>query len=189
MLTAYFEHSVGFRSDTNANLMQDVCFLTRDGRFPFILGADFNFPPGLWQDLSLHGDGIWTKQLGASVVIPEGSSHTCRTGGGQKPDIIDYFMVSARIRPLIEKCEVLKSVPWGPHYCVKLDLNIDFESVLSRQLVGKISRRSHHKVGATLEGPDPDLLEEADPTLWDAARLKMYFRRQKASLQFWAGNR
>ena len=33
LLTAYFEHSVGFRSDTNANLMQDVCFLTRDGRF------------------------------------------------------------------------------------------------------------------------------------------------------------
>ena len=32
LLTAYFEHSVGFRSDTSANLMQDVCFLTRDGR-------------------------------------------------------------------------------------------------------------------------------------------------------------
>ena len=43
LLTAYFEHSVGFRSDINANLMHDVCFLTRDGRFPFILGADFNF--------------------------------------------------------------------------------------------------------------------------------------------------
>ena len=85
----------------NANLMQDVCFLTRDGRFPFILGADFNLPPSLWQHLSLHGGGIWTKQLGASVVIPEGSSHTCRTGRGQKTDIID----------LIQKCEVIKSVP------------------------------------------------------------------------------
>ena len=172
LLTAYFEHWVGLRSDINANLMQDVCFLTRDGRFPFILGADFNFPPSLWQDLSLHGGGIWTKQLGASVVIPEGSSHTCRTGRGQKPDIIDYFTVSARIRPLIQKCEVIKSVPWGPHWGVKLVLNIDFESVLSRQLVGKISRRSHHKVGATHECPDTDLMEEADPALWDAARLK-----------------
>ena len=35
LLTAYFEHSVGFRSDTNVNLMQDVCFLTRDGGFQF----------------------------------------------------------------------------------------------------------------------------------------------------------
>ena len=100
-------------------------------------GADFNFPPSLWQDLTLHGGGIWIKQLDASVVIPEGSSHTCRTGTGQKPDIIDYFMVSACIRPLIQRCEVIKSVLWGPHYGVKLILNIDFESVLSRQLVGK----------------------------------------------------
>ena len=75
----------------------------------------------------------------------------------KKPDIIDYFMVSACIRSLIQKCEVIKSVTWGPHYGVKLVLNIDFESVLSRQLVGKISRRKHHKVGATLEGSDADL--------------------------------
>ena len=170
LLTAYFEHSVGFRSDTNANLMQDVSFLTRDGRFPFIRGADINFPPSLWQDLSLHGGGIWIKELGASVVILEGSSHTCRTGRGQKPDIIDYFMVSACIRPLMQKCEVIKSVPWGPHYGVKLVLNIDFESVLSRQLVGKISRRSHHKVRATHEGLDTDLMEEADPTLLDVGQ-------------------
>ena len=32
LFTAYFEHSVGFRSDTNANLMRDVCLLTRDGK-------------------------------------------------------------------------------------------------------------------------------------------------------------
>ena len=75
LLTAYFEHPVGFRSDINANLMHDVCFLTRDGKFSFIFGADFNFPPSLWQDLSPHGGGIWIKQLGASVVTPEGSSH------------------------------------------------------------------------------------------------------------------
>ena len=47
LFAAYFEHSVGFRSDFNAKLMQDVCFLTRDGKLPFILGADFNFPPSL----------------------------------------------------------------------------------------------------------------------------------------------
>ena len=143
LLTAYFEHPVGFRNDINANLMHDVCFLTRDGKFPFILGAGFNFPPSLWQDLSLQGGGIWIKQLGASVVTLEGSSHTSRTGRGQKPGIIDYFMVSACIRPLVQKCEVISSVPWGPHHGVKLVLNVYFESVLSRQLIGKISRLRH----------------------------------------------
>ena len=28
LLTAYFEHSVGLRSEIIANLMHDVCFLT-----------------------------------------------------------------------------------------------------------------------------------------------------------------
>ena len=79
----------------------------------------------------------------------------------------------------VKKCGVIKSVPWGAHYGVKLVLNIDFVSVLSRQLVGKISRSSHHKVGATLEGSDTDLLEEADPTLWDAARLQCTFKGRK----------
>ena len=45
--TAYFQHSVGFRSDINANLMQDVCFLTRDGKFPFIFGSGFPLPAKL----------------------------------------------------------------------------------------------------------------------------------------------
>ena len=167
LLTAYFEHSVGFRSDTNANF-----------------DARRVFSHGRWEVVSIHSgcglqlsakpmarsDSTWRWHLdqatGCIGVIPEGPSHTCRTGKGQKPDIIDYFMVSACIRPLIQRCEVIKSVPWGPHYGVKLVLNIDFESVLSRQLVGKISRRSHYKLGATLEGSDADLLEEADPALW-----------------------
>ena len=101
--TAYFEHSVGFRSDISANLMYDVCFLTRDGK---ILGADDNCPPSLWQDLSIHGGGLWIPKLGASVVAPVGSTHTCQTGRGQKPDIIDYFVVSTLIRSLIQ------SVKW-----------------------------------------------------------------------------
>ena len=88
-------------------------------------------------------------------------------------------MVSACIGPLIQKCEVIKSVPWGPHHGVKLVLNIDFESVLSRQLEGKISRRNHHRVGATLEVSDADLLDEADPSLWEAARLKCTFEGRK----------
>ena len=152
-----------------------------------------------WQGHTRHGQGDFVahsvfRALGrfpqrhqcqfASVVIPEGSSHTCRTGRGQKPDIIEYFMVSACIWPLIQKCKVIKSVPWGPHCGVKRVFNIDFEAVLSRQLDGKISRRSHHKVGATLEGSDADLLEEADPSLWNAARLKCTFEGRKPRCSF-----
>ena len=110
LFTASFGHSVGFRSDINANLVQDVYFLTRDGKLPFILGADFNFPPSLWQDLSMHGGSLWLRKLEASEDVPEGTTQTCRTGKGQKSDIIDYFLMSTLIRPLIQECEIVKSV-------------------------------------------------------------------------------
>ena len=42
---------------------------------PFTLGADFNFPPNLWQDLSMHGGSLGLRKLGTSVVIPEGTTH------------------------------------------------------------------------------------------------------------------
>ena len=83
---------------------------------------------------------------GRSLHIPEGSTHTCRTGKGQKPDIVDYFGV-------------------------KLVLNIDFESVVSRQLIGKISKRSRHKTNALL-GLNAHHTGDADPALWNEARRK-----------------
>ena len=46
-------------------------FSQETGKLPFILGADFNLPPRLWQDLSMHGGSLWVRKLGASVVIPE----------------------------------------------------------------------------------------------------------------------
>ena len=65
-------------------------------------------PPSLWQDLSLQtvsGPQSWERRWSLQWV-----PHTCRTGRGQKPDIIDCFLVSTLIRSLIHKCEVVKSV-------------------------------------------------------------------------------
>ena len=58
--------------------MQDVCSLTREGKLPFILGAEFHFPPSLWQDMSMHGGSLWIRELGASVVAELCSS--CSSG-------------------------------------------------------------------------------------------------------------
>ena len=117
LLTSSFEQPVGFRSEINVNLMHDVCFLTRDGRLPFIPGAYFNVPPSPGQDSTLHGGSLWLQKLEASVVTPVGSTHTCRTGRVQKPDITDYLLVSSRVRPFFffkkKKIEVVKSVLLG----------------------------------------------------------------------------
>ena len=54
------------------------------------------------------------KKLGASVVTLQFVPHM-----GQKPDIIDYCLVSTLNLPLIQKYEVVKSVPKDPHYGVR----------------------------------------------------------------------
>ena len=69
------------------------------------------------------------------------------------------------------------------HYGVKLVLNIDYESVVSRQLVEKISERSHLSTHALHKGHDTDQTEEADPTLWDEARRKCVFEGRKPRCQ------
>ena len=71
---------------------------------------------------------------------------------GQKPDIIDCCLVSTLNLPLVQKNEVVTSVPKDPHYGVRITLNIDFESVVSRQLIGKISKRRNRSTRALREG-------------------------------------
>ena len=127
---------------------------------------------------AVFGCGSW----GASVVILEGTIHTCRAGKGRKPDIIDYFLVSTLIRPLTQKCEIVKSVPWGPHYGVKLALNIKFGLVVSRQLIGKFSKRNRHNTNA-LQGQKTQHTEDADPALWNEARRNCVFEGKKPRCQ------
>ena len=51
-------------------------------------------------------------------------------------------------------------------------LNIDFESVVSRQLMRKISKRRNHSTQAPHDRQVSDQTEVADPALWDEARRK-----------------
>ena len=48
-------------------------------------------------------------------------------------------------------------------------LNINFESVVSRQLIGMISKRCRHNTNA-LQGQSTHHIEEAEPALWSEAR-------------------
>ena len=76
----------------------------------------------------------------------------------------------------------VKSGPWGPHNGVKLTLNINFGSVVSRQLVGKISKRNRHHTNA-LQGqstqPTQHIGTKQDATVSSKAK--------EASLPRWSG--
>ena len=83
LLTAYFEHSVSFRSDTNANLMQDVCFLTRDGRVSIHSGCGFQ----LSAKPMARSDSAWRWHLDQATGCIGGHSGRLLThvSHGQRP--------------------------------------------------------------------------------------------------------
>ena len=112
-------------------------------------------------------------------------THTCRVGKGQKPDIIDCFLVSTLIRPLLQKCEIVKSAPWDPHYGVKLTLSINFESVVSRQLIGKFSKWNRHNT-TVFQGQSTQYTGSRLSNL-ERNKAQLRLRRQEASLPEWSG--
>ena len=59
VLTTYFKHSVGFRSEIDANLMHDVCSLTRDGRRPLILAGGLQFSRLVWSKTCLFMEAVF----------------------------------------------------------------------------------------------------------------------------------
>ena len=74
----------------------------------------------------------------------------------------------------------MQSVLRGPHYGVRIVLNID----VSRQLKGKISkRRRNHSTHALHEGQETDQTEEANLTRWDEARRNCVFEGTKFRCQ------
>ena len=91
-----------------------------------ILGADFNMEPEKW-DMVVSP---WLDRLQAQLMAPTNLSHTCRAAEGHAGSLIDYFMVSSSVRPVISSCEVVLDTPWGPHYGVMLKISTDVNKVL-----------------------------------------------------------
>ena len=136
LLTAYFENSVGFHSDINATILGERISISHP-----VCGKTCLF----MQPAS--GSKSWEHRWSLQWV-----PHACRTGRGQKPDIIDYFLVSTLIRPLVQKCEVVKSVLWGQHNGARITLNTD-----SRQLMGKQqTKKPQHTCTPRRTGTEPN---------------------------------
>ena len=75
----------------------------------------------------------------------------------------------------MRNCEVTSL---GPHYGVKLTLNINFGSVVSRQLIGKFSKRNRHNTNV-LQGQNTQHTERVDPAIWNEARRNCVFEGKK----------
>ena len=59
------------------------------------------------------------------------------------------------------------SVPWSPQYAVRITLHMDFDSVVSRKLVGALSKRRNHNAEVPHARQGFGQSEGANPALED----------------------
>ena len=125
VLVAYFQDGEGFGC-RNLELLEEIEVITKRGKLPFILLADFNIEPEEWSKLA------WLERNGAAVIRPEGVEATCRKGRGT---LIDYAIVSKNIVPLVKSCQGVPKVPWAPHIGIRLVISAEPKKVLVRKLM------------------------------------------------------
>ncbi len=183
VLAAYFLSGGDLQSPTNIGILKQVDHLTRGGNTPFILGADFNFEECSWVESVFP----WLRKLQATTVSPDNSSYTCKQREGVQCKIIDYFMISVCLRPLVAQCKVVLDAPWGTHLGVWLQINTEIDAALAKQLIKPNKKKgdelrlaeqaaqdldsnsaSKGKGGNSKSNPlvEPD---NADPWLWKQA--------------------
>ena len=127
--------------------MYQVCVFAREMGNSHDLGSGLQFPAQLVAGLVYS----WRQPLGPHV------------GSIEKLDIIDYFLVTTHIRPLIQKRDVVKSVSWCPHYGVRLVLNVD----------SRIDARMHSKKDRLMEQT-----QQADPVTLGRSKTQVCLPRQ-----------
>ena len=127
------------------SLFKQVADITQNGKYPFIILADFNATP---QEVgSLH----YLHTLQASVVTT--GEPTCFQG--EEASTIDFCVMSDKLLPCIQSLRVIPEVPWSPHALLELTLNKSFEvaCVDKQEVVCDLV-----KVPELIEGLDEDEL-------------------------------
>ena len=120
------------REGINHSLFQRVADITKNGKYPFIILADFNAKPE--EVGSLH----WMHSL-SSTVLTTGEP-TCFSGEGEST--LDFVVCSDVLLPTVKGLKVISEVPWGPHALLELTIDKGFESasVDKQELLTSLSK-------------------------------------------------
>ena len=81
-------------------------------------------------------DKAWLDFMNAELITVSNSDFTCRgklgeTGGS----MIDYFIISKKLVPLVRLLVAVFDVPWGPHFGLTLTLYAKPSEVWQRILI------------------------------------------------------
>ena len=121
-IAAYWTCGIGMTGENITKASQIMAFLMKHN-LPFIILADWNMQP---DELKSSG---FLRKIGGEVLVPKGVMSTCSSGR-----MLDYGVVSLRLRPSIEDLDPVLSVPWSSHLGLRLRLRKTPRSTRVREL-------------------------------------------------------
>ena len=82
------------------------------------------------------GDKNWLDFMNAEILTVGNSTFTCRgKEGAIGGSMIDYFIMSKNLVPLVRQLVAVFDVPWGPHFGLSLTLHARPSEVWQRILI------------------------------------------------------
>ena len=115
LINAYFYTTEGL-SERNWAILGAIGIFTHSLGIPWILAADFNMSPDV---IAASG---WLESVAGSLVFPQ--DVTCHAKGAGS--IIDYFVVSSNIKPLVKSIRTKKATTNKVHDPVVLTMTGDY---------------------------------------------------------------
>ena len=107
------------------DLLKGVAAVSRNGKTPFILAADFNVPA---QEVQT----CWAlEQLQAVTFSPTNCTETCFSGSTANGTSIDYVVCSKILAPYIGVIKRIADTPWSPHFALWFYVNLESDSILT----------------------------------------------------------
>lgn len=111
-------------TDDNLNILRQLQVLQSLVNMPLILAGDWNCTP---QELAATG---WLEECMLVPCVPDVAS-TCTVGDR----VLDFFVISHCLQPLVKAVTADFEVPWKPHCAVRLDIYARPRAVMCRRLV------------------------------------------------------
>ena len=124
-MTVYGEVGGGI-TGANSDLLTSIQKKTDGGRRFVIAAGDFNIAAD-----ELEASGL-LDALGLTLVRPEGVDITCTSGKGA---MLDYVLVTTRFATAVVSVKAVQSVPWGPHYGIRVMYRTDTADIMAPEVV------------------------------------------------------
>ena len=168
VLNVYLDTNDGGGPINRAILMMMGIVIESNG-LPYVIAGDMNMSP---EELAKTG---WVESVRGKIVCTQ--EPTCRPTPQHEGSVIDYFVISEWLTPLVQSVEVVRSDTYRPHCAVELTLGVGVKQIYEYRVSRPLSFPEERPILArgkpTLQWDDtPYFLELEDHAKWWMARME-----------------